>query len=411
VLRRIAGLEEVAYIFPASEELIRGSFVVACSGALTMNGSAGQLIANYGEGWDGPGKNATTLNYVLSSLTQKLPSATARGEILRAMEEWSKVIQLTWNPATNSNGTRTVNLLFAAGAHGDSYPFDGPGKVLAHTFYPAPPNPEPVAGDLHLDDDELWRVGANIDLFSVVLHELGHALGLGHSDNPNDVMYPYYRITSTLAPGDKAAILSLYAAAGSTSTPTPRPSVPAPSNPLTLTVTPPAPTTSATTLTLAGTVGGSLAPTVTWTSSAGTFGVARVTGSTWTIASIPLIPGMNSIAVTAASGLAHVDQTVTITRQAGQAAVDTTAPQLTILSPAGTTVSTSLASITVSGTSTDNVGVSRVTWQVNTGGSGTATGTTNWSATVPLVTGRNTIVIQTYDAAGNSSWRSLVVTK
>ena len=46
----------------------------------------------------------------------------------------------------------------------------------------------------------------------MALHELGHALGLGHSDNPNDVMYPYLKIVTGLADGDKAAILSLYAA-------------------------------------------------------------------------------------------------------------------------------------------------------------------------------------------------------
>jgi len=54
--------------------------------------------------------------------------------------------------------------------------------VLAHTFYPSPPNPEPIAGDVHLDDDEEWVIGSDlsvrsVDLFSVSLHELGHALG------------------------------------------------------------------------------------------------------------------------------------------------------------------------------------------------------------------------------------------
>ena len=33
------------------------------------------------------------------------------------------------------------------------------GGVLAHTFYPAAPNPEPIAGDMHLDNDENWNAG------------------------------------------------------------------------------------------------------------------------------------------------------------------------------------------------------------------------------------------------------------
>ena len=33
------------------------------------------------------------------------------------------------------------------------------------------------------------------------------------------------------------------------------------------------------------------------------------------------------------------------------------------------------------------------------------------NATIPVVNGRNTIVIRAYDAAGNSGWRTLVVTR
>ena len=154
--------------------------------------------------------------YVFSHMTAQLDSATAQAEILRAMAEWSKVAAITWQPGANAFGSATVNILFAAYAHGDGYPFDGPGGVLAHTFYPAPPNPEPLAGDMHFDDSESWHIGANTDFFSVALHEFGHALGLGHSDDPTAVMYPYYKMVTTLAAPDKAAILTLYAAQTST---------------------------------------------------------------------------------------------------------------------------------------------------------------------------------------------------
>ncbi|MBL8223232.1 MAG: hypothetical protein JNL62_28615, partial [Bryobacterales bacterium] len=44
------------------------------------------------------------------------------------------------------------------------------------------------------------------------------------------------------------------------------------------------------------------------------------------------------------------------------------------------------------------------------GGSGTARGTTAWVAeNIELYKGNNTIVIRAWDLAGNSSWRSIVV--
>ena len=62
--------------------------------------------------------------------------------------------------------------------------FDGPNKVLAHTFYPPPTNNNTAAGDLHLDYAEKWvssaaaaiatplRVASNGNSFSNKLIEL-----------------------------------------------------------------------------------------------------------------------------------------------------------------------------------------------------------------------------------------------
>src|SRR5262249_26038695 len=133
---------------------------------------------------------------------------------------------------------RTVNVLFARGAHGDAAPFDGPGGVLAHTYYPAPPNSETIAGDMHLDADENWQIGAGVDLFSVALHEAGHALGFGHTDSPGTLMYPSYRFLAGLSDADIARIRDLY---GSSAPEPPDPAAPAPTAPAPSAPQPPSP--------------------------------------------------------------------------------------------------------------------------------------------------------------------------
>jgi hypothetical protein len=90
---------------------------------------------------------------------------------------------------------------------------------------------------------------------------------------------------------------------------------------------------------------------------------------------------------------------------------DITPPSLSIVTPSLTIVATSSASIAVGGTASDNVGVASVKWSNSTGDSGTASGTTKWSASVTLLVGNNVVTIRAFDAAGNSSWRALTVVR
>jgi hypothetical protein len=425
-LSRLASWDEVAYIFPASPELISHKHVRVCAGAVVQETAVAQNAGN-AYSWPVSGSGGLVLGYVFSQVTEQLPAAATQSEILRAFNQWSNVAQVNFVSGTNAQALRTVNILFASGAHGDPFPFDGPGGVLAHTFYPAPPNPEPIAGDMHLDDAERWQIGADTDVYTVVLHEAGHALGLVHTDNPNDVMYPYYRLGKQLSNGDIGIVQSLYGARA----PAPVQSTPSPSQTLLLTLQPPPATTTASSVSLSGTAsGGTGAVQITWNTVGGAAGYA--TGSlNWT-ATVPLIVGTNSIAITATDTAGHTaSQQISVMRQQAPtptapspspspapsnppppSATDRTPPTLVITYPAASTIATSAATISFRGTAMDNVGVTQVTWSNSTGTSGLAVGTLTWTASsIPLIVGTNTITFKAFDAAGNSSWRSATVVR
>lgn len=108
------------------------------------------------------------------------------------------------------------------------------GAVLAVTctWYGQSSNPgNAIEFDMQIDPGWDWTTGSsiNIDLQSVILHELGHALGLGHSADSSAVMFASYCQgcnKRALAPDDIAGITSLYGAGS----PNPPAATPTPAN-------------------------------------------------------------------------------------------------------------------------------------------------------------------------------------
>jgi hypothetical protein len=140
------------------------------------------------------------------------------GSMVSAFHVWSSIgnlnfIQNTWAPES-----QIINVGVS--------PIDGQYGILGQGGY----NYTNAGGSWHIaggvvdmDANENWDslVGngnppGTFDFLTVAAHEVGHALGLDHSGNGNDLMYPYYTGEKTWTSAtDVANVQSLYGAGSS----------------------------------------------------------------------------------------------------------------------------------------------------------------------------------------------------
>jgi len=158
----------------------------------------------------------TDLSFRYLNSTPDLSESRQRAIIQETFDRWADESALSFREVPISESSE-LSVSFHRGSHGDGYPFDNGGgpdtNTLAHAFSP-PPRGGGWAGSLHFDEFERWKDqagGRGIRLYNVALHEIGHLLGLSHSQDQNAIMYAFYgEDRNDLRADDIAGIQSLY---------------------------------------------------------------------------------------------------------------------------------------------------------------------------------------------------------
>lgn len=146
------------------------------------------------------------------------PIGNWQDEVRKAFARWSDVAAIDFAEMTDDGSP------FGTGGYqqGDARFGDiriggmdltGP---LGIAGYPPPINGGTNAGDIIFNTSASWQINSSYDILSLSLHEIGHAIGIGHSpDNSNAVMYPGYNsVKQDLQTDDINAVLSIYGVRG-----------------------------------------------------------------------------------------------------------------------------------------------------------------------------------------------------
>jgi Matrixin/Putative peptidoglycan binding domain len=211
------------------EETSRRMMIPHCgvrAAQVTLEGEQLQLIttARYVI-QNNPWKNRR-ITYCIHNWPDEVTTPHMEDAAKTAFEWWRDALMLNGEPVVEfeqvdeaMEGDANIEITFM---HDEAHPPDDDiifhvtqpdgGTLLAHAYYPIAENDE-LAGEIHVNDLLNWD-GASpdgYDLTSMLAHEIGHALGIGHIDDENCVMHAdYVKLRTGLHDKDKEAIRDLY---------------------------------------------------------------------------------------------------------------------------------------------------------------------------------------------------------
>lgn len=115
-----------------------------------------------------------------------------------AMKMWEKSSALRFIEVTDPEKAE-IKISFESETHNcDGVQTSFGQGVLAHAYYPGTRHRNDIAGDIHINNVIDWefdvenveKYSSSYHLFSVLVHELGHSLGLDHVSDKSAIMYP-----------------------------------------------------------------------------------------------------------------------------------------------------------------------------------------------------------------------------
>jgi Matrixin/PEP-CTERM motif len=152
-----------------------------------------------------------------------LPNDLIKRSIEQALGLWASVAPINYVEVPDSDASHGQIRFRHIYINGTDPPVGDP-IAKAQAYYPGSSD---INGDVEFDHSDPWQaVGTTHipDILGAATHELGHTLGLAHSDDSNAVMYWIFQRfqglgTGHLSADDIAGIQSIYGAGRGTVTP------------------------------------------------------------------------------------------------------------------------------------------------------------------------------------------------